>query len=203
MSTIRAGHECGSRVKVRRMIARDLTAILRLVRELVQPWRGWEFLATVRTAEMIGCVAEARDTIVGFALCAPVRHVEAHPTSRFRAIGGFLQRLIGSKPLAPICVSLLEVMALGDKSTTEQALLERLDRDLHRLGSPVRVIVPETKLTAQLFFRGARYRAVRVLHEYFGTEDGYLMEGQQGASGAEGLAGGKAGQETPVTAQAV
>jgi ribosomal protein S18 acetylase RimI-like enzyme len=60
----------------------------------------------------------------------------------------------------------------------EQALLEQLDRELRRRADRVRIVVPETKLRAQLFLREAGYRATRVFHEHFGNEDGYLMESQ-------------------------
>lgn len=179
MNTSSIPFSSGMRIKVRRLIGRDLSRILQVVRTTqASPWRGWEFLACVRSQQLVGCVAEVRDQLVGFVLCTPVRQTEAPRPSRWATLRSFLCRLL-SKPLpTPVCVNLVDLVVCGEWSRlqAEQALLEQLDHDLQRRGDPVRVVVPETTLEAQLILRRAGYRAIRVLHDYYGNEDGYLME---------------------------
>ena len=183
MNTTGISYRSGMRITVRRLTGRDLSRILKLVRQThVPPWHGWEFLACVRSHQLVGYVAEMRDQLVGFALCTPMRQVEAPPTSRLAALGSFLCRLLSRHLPIPVGVNLVDLIVSGEwsRSQAEQALLEHLDRELRRRGDPIRVVVPETKLGAQLFLRQAGYRALRVLHDYFGNEDGYLMERQAG-----------------------
>jgi ribosomal protein S18 acetylase RimI-like enzyme len=169
----------GARVKVRRLSVRDLAEIVRMVRQTqTQPWRGWEFLACVRPGEIVGCVAEARGRLVGLALCTPVRHKEENvPRGRLEAFFGLCRRLVGKHLPIPAYLNLLDVVVSGEwsRSQAERALLEELDKELRRQGNAVQMIVPETKLAVQLFLHEAGYQATRVLHDYFGDEDGYMM----------------------------
>ena len=167
------------RAKVRRLGCRDLPEIVRVVRQTqAQPWRGWEFLACVRPSEIVGYVFEACGRLAGFALCTPVRTRENPPRRRFESFRDFCLRLMGKREPGPICLNLLDVV-VGNEwlgSPAEHALLEQMERDLRQLGDPVQVIVPETKLTVQLFLHEAGYQATRVLHGHFGDEDAYMME---------------------------
>jgi ribosomal protein S18 acetylase RimI-like enzyme len=188
MNTTGIPYSSGLRITVRRLSGRDLSRILTLVRQTqTPPWHGWEFLACVRSHQLVGCVAEVGDQLVGFALCTPVRQMEAPLPSRLAALRSFLCRLLSRHLPIPVCVNLVDLMVCGEwsRSQAEQALLEQLDRELRRRGNPIRVVVPETKLGAQLFLRRTGYRALRVLHDYFGNEDGYLMERQAGGCAAE------------------
>jgi hypothetical protein len=179
------------RVKVRRLGCRDLPEIVRIVRQTqAQPWRGWEFLACVRPSEIVGCVAEIRGRLVGFALCTPVRPRENPPRRRLESFRDFFRRLMGKRELGLVCMNLLDVV-IGNESSrspAEQALLEQVVRALRQLGDPVQVIVPETKLAVQLFLHEAGYQATRVLHGHFGDEDGYLMEHSARNQTADGMA---------------
>jgi hypothetical protein len=170
---------CSVRSRVRRLGCRDLSAIVRVVRQTqAQPWRGWEFLACVRASEIVGCVAEVRGQLVGFALCTPVRARESTPRGRLESFRDFCRRLMGRHQIGPVCVNLLDVVVAGEwsRSPAERALLEQMDHELRLSGDLVRVIVPETKLRVQLFLHEAGYQATRVLHGHFGDEDGYIME---------------------------
>jgi hypothetical protein len=154
--------------------------VLQIVKQIqASPWRGWAHLACARPGETLRAVAEVRDRLIGFVLCTPVQQTDDARRGRIAAVCGFLRRLVG-RGRGPACVNLLDVVVCGEGSRgqAEQALLVQLDHDLRRGGGPVRVVVPETKLATQLFLRGAGYRALRVLHDYFGDEDAYLMEWQ-------------------------
>jgi hypothetical protein len=166
-------------IKVRRLTAGDLPRVLRTVRQTQPPpWRGWEFIACVRSGEVIGYLAEVQGQLAGFVLCTPVRMTDSSSPSYFGALVQVFRRLMGRRVPGLVCVNMLEafVGAVWSGSTTMQELLERLDRELHRRGSHIGVVVPEAHLAPQLYLRGAGYQATRVLHEYFGDEDGYLME---------------------------
>lgn len=195
----------GARVKVRRLGVRDLAAIVRVVRQTqTQPWRGWEFLACVRPTEIVGCVAEARGRLVGFALCTPVRHKEENLShGRLESIRSFCRRLLGKRLPIPACLNLLDVVVCGEwsRSQVEQSLLEELDQDLRRHEEPVLIIVPETKLRVQLFLHEAGYQAMRVLHDYFGDEDGYAMERFAGDVIENGAAGKRATSAAPAAVE--
>ncbi len=195
----------GARIKVRSLGARDLAEVVRVVRQTqAQPWRGWEFLACVRPVEIVGCVAEARGRLVGFALCTPVRHKEENaPHGRFDAIRSLCRRLVGKRLPIPACLNLLDVVVCGEwsRSQAERVLLEEMDQGLRRHGQPVQIIVPETKLGAQLFLHEAGYQATRVLHEYFGDEDGYVMERSGAEATDNGAVGNQANPAPPAAVQ--
>jgi ribosomal protein S18 acetylase RimI-like enzyme len=193
MKTTEANNAKRPTIKVRRLAQRDLPYILKWARQ-AQPWRGWEFLASVRSNEILGCVAEDRGRFVGFVLCTPVRPMEATPPGRFAAICGFLRGLLGTQLPRPVCVNLLDVRVGEEWSggPAGTALLDQLDRDLRRMGSPIRIVVPETHLAVQLFLRGAGYVALRVLHDYFSGEDGYLMEGHRRVPAEDKVSGNAA-----------
>src|SRR5689334_22823849 len=119
------------RARVRRLGCRDLPAIVRVVRQTqAQPWRGWEFLACVRASEIVGCVAEIRGRLAGFALCTPVRTRESAPRGRLGSVRDFCRRLMGKHEAGPVCVNLLDVVIAGEwsRSSAERALLEMMDR---------------------------------------------------------------------------
>jgi hypothetical protein len=173
------------------MALRDLGSVLRLTRQAqALPWRGWDFLATMRPGEIGGAVAEAERRLQGFVLWTPVRPADTAPSGRFAAVCDFLRGLVGRRAAKPVCVNLLDLQVCdhGAGASVEQELLESLDRDLRRTGSPVRIVVPETLLAVQVFLRGAGYVATRVLHDYFGDEDGYLMASEAWAPHADYMA---------------
>jgi hypothetical protein len=173
----------GVRVKVRRLGSHDLYNIVRAVRQTqAQPWRGWAFLAGVRPADIVGCIAEVRGHLIGFALCTPVRQRENAPPGWFASLRSLSRRLLGKQMPIPVYLNLLDVLICGEwsRSPAERELLDELNRELGQLGDPVQIIVPETKLRVQVYLHEAGYQALRVLHGYFGDEDGYLMEHRSG-----------------------
>lgn len=74
-------------------------------------------------------------------------------------------------------VELLDLVIVTEpvRAMAEQALLRHLMDELQCHWSRVPVVVPESNLTAQVFFRDGQYKAVRVLNAYFDDEDGYFM----------------------------
>jgi ribosomal protein S18 acetylase RimI-like enzyme len=55
-------------------------------------------------------------------------------------------------------------------------LLRSLDTKLSQSYERITAIVPETDLPALYLFRDAGFRAVRVLRDWFDTEDAYVMQ---------------------------
>lgn len=133
------------------------------------------------TREHVGWVAEVRRRRAGSAVCALVRHKAAAPGEtphpRLARLASFFGNLLGRAKELPLWVELLGLTVEFEPSRprVERALLERLLKELESLWSRAPVMVPESSLSAQLTLRKARYKAVRVLHGYFGDEDGYLM----------------------------
>jgi ribosomal protein S18 acetylase RimI-like enzyme len=158
---------------VRRITRRDLARLRELAQESgISAWSDRN-LAILRPRDAIGWLAEVDRKVVGFVVCRVLRE---HAAS-----GGFMRRLAGRLGAAmsgirqPLRVDLLELSVNEHAGDVERTLLEHLHLELRRAPAGVRIVVPETNLTAQLYLRDAWYRATRVLPGYCGSEDGYLM----------------------------
>jgi len=128
--------------------------------------------------EQVGWVAEVRGRGAGSLVCALVLPKADPPsTHSLPRLTHFLENLFGRPKKLPVRVELLRYEVNGGPAgeAVERALLRRLLGELQSDWSRVPVVVPERCLAAQVALRGARYRAVRVLHAYFGDEDGYLL----------------------------
>ena len=90
---------------------------------------------------------------------------------------GVFPAVRGGRGVRPLHVELLDVTAAPAPywDAVERALLGRWVEELHCSCGRAPLVVPESNLAVQLFLREARYRAVRVLKDYYGDEDGYLM----------------------------
>lgn len=129
-----------------------------------------------RRRQQVGWVAEVQGRLAGAVVCSLVQ-----PASRcanpFRWLAQLVQSLLGRRSDLPLYVELLDLAVKPEPTceAVEQALLTRLLEELRGSWGRVPVVLPESNLPAQLFLRHARYKATRVLHAYFGDEDGYLM----------------------------
>lgn len=144
----------GLRVHIRWMIRRDMSEVLQIEQESYDyPWLEEDFLRCLRQRNCIGMVAELGEKVVGFMIYELHRsklHILNFAVHPHHRRGG-----VGSQ------------MA--------QKLISKLSS--HR-RTCITVETRETNLAAQLFYRDAGFRAVRVLREFYEDtgEDGYLMQ---------------------------
>ena len=134
--------------------------------------------------ELVGWVAQVQGRSTGALLCVVFRTpTAAAGTSAIQNLARRFRNLLGARRESPLLVELLDVLVESetDCATAAHALLGSLVEELQRFWEYVPVVVPESDLTAQVFFRNARYKAVRVLRGYYGDEDGYLMTDEIGS----------------------
>jgi hypothetical protein len=139
-----------------------------------------------RQREPFGWVAEIQGRSVGSVVCALVQGaVDSQGAKPPRSLVARFRSLLGWCSARGLYVELLDLMVEHEVggAVLEQALLRCLLEDVQRFWSRVPVVVPESNLAAQVLLRNARYKAVRVLHAYFGDEDGYLMTESSSAGG--------------------
>ena len=142
------------RVHIRWMIRRDMPEVLQIEQESFgYPWCEEDFLRCLRQRNCIGMVAELNEKVVGFMI------YELHKSKlhilNFAVHPESRRRRIGSQMI--------------------QKLIGKLSS--HRRNR-ITLEVRETNLASQLFFRDARFRAIRVLRAFYEdtSEDAYLMQ---------------------------
>jgi len=136
------------------MIRRDMPEVLEIERQsFAAPWAEQDFLRCIGQRNCIGMVAEQGEEVVGF-MVYQLHHgklhlmdLAVHPAHRRWGIG------------AQMVAKLVSKLSLS-----------------HR-RKRITLIVAETNLGAQLFFRAQGFRALRVLRGHLndGAEDAYLM----------------------------
>lgn len=118
------------------------------------PWTEEEFVRCLRQRNCIGMVGENdKDEIVGFML------YELHK-NRLHLLN-------------------LAVSAQCRRQRVATAMIDKLVSKLSwERRNRIMLEVRETNLTAQLFFKSAGFRAIRVLRDFYedATEDAYLMQ---------------------------
>ena len=142
------------RVHIRWMIRRDMPEVLEIEsRSFEFPWSEEDFIRCLRQRNCIGMVGESEERVVGFMI------YELHKTRlhilNFAVRPDFLRRGVGT--------------AMAQKLISKLSPQRR-----NRILLEVR----ETNLAAQLFFRGAGFRAISVLRDFYDDtpEDAYLMQ---------------------------
>ena len=151
MSAIDAREEL--RVHIRWLIRRDMPEVLEIERESFDiSWYEEDFLRCLRQRNCIGMVAELGEKIAGFMI------YELHKTKlhilNFAVHVKYRRNRIGMQMI--------------------RKLVSKLSS--HR-RTAITLEVRETNLSTQIFFRGAGFRALRVLRVYYDDtgEDAYLM----------------------------
>jgi ribosomal protein S18 acetylase RimI-like enzyme len=162
--------------KLRRGTIRDCDAIMATAR--AAGWPSWiqDDLPRLLHSRYTRCwLLEGNGRLAGFAL-ASVRYVSGLPLGLRRALVCVWRKLTWQRR-AKALVDVFDVaLAPGqDCPGAEQLLLDRLHKALCADACYLRIVVPEASLPAQLFLRQAGYQAVRLLHGYYGDQDGYLM----------------------------
>jgi ribosomal protein S18 acetylase RimI-like enzyme len=163
------------RLNIRNMAERDLLQVLEIGQQSPPPeWDCRDFFATLYAHDSISLVAEGRQQVLGFVICAG-----SQPGGRTRLLGRIVRSLIGEGP-PPVRLSLmnLAVAAEWQRRGIARGLLSALEERL-QAGDRIRAVVPESNLPLQLTLRSAGYRAQRVIRDYFFLdEDAYVMERQ-------------------------
>lgn len=143
-------------VNIRWLIRLDMGEVLKIEHESFEvSWTDKDFLSCFRQGNCIGMVAEYDQKIVGFML------FELHKSHlnilNFAVATDARRQRVGSQ------------MA--------QKLIEKFVSKMHLKRSAIGVMVRESNLAAQLFFRESGFRAVSVLRNHYeeSDEDGYLM----------------------------
>jgi ribosomal protein S18 acetylase RimI-like enzyme len=166
-------------LNLRRMIPRDLPHVLQIAKNLsAGRWALKHFLKVFQSGDAVGWIAEKDGCVVGFVVYTVSPHpadVETEKTSsRPKGLSGPKSMVTAKSP----CVNLLNIVVAPEwrRQGVGRSMLEILDKGLWRTAGCVQILVPETNLALQLFLRAVGYKAMRIVHECFDSEDAYLME---------------------------
>ena len=142
------------RVHIRWMIRRDMPEVLQIEEASYDfPWSEEDFLRCLRQRNCIGMVAELGEKVVG-AMIYELHKARLHILN-FAVHPAFRRQRIGSQMI--------------------QKLVSKLSS--HR-RTAITLDVRESNLPAQLFFREAGFKAVKVLRGFYDdtAEDAYLLQ---------------------------
>ena len=157
---------------IRSMAPRDLRQVLEIGRHSPPPdWNSKDFFNAMYARDFISLVAERRQRIVGFVVCAG-----SQPGKRIRLVGRIVRSLIG-EGAPPVKLDLLNIAVAPDfqQQGVARELLAGVEERLQP-GDRVRAFVPEPNLPLQLSLRSAGYQAHAVLKHHFLHDHAYLME---------------------------
>lgn len=141
------------KLQIRWLIRRDMAEVLKIERASFEnTWNEEDFLCCLRQRNCIGMVAECDHEIVGFMI------YELHK-SRLRILN------FAVRPHA------------RRQGVGRQMIGRLIDKLSQQRRKEIVLEVRERNLAAQLFFRSAGFRAVRVLRNHYDDtdEDAYLM----------------------------
>lgn len=135
---------------IRWMTRMDMPEVLAIDQKRPHPWTEDDFIQCLRQKQCIDLVAEVGETVVGFAV------YELHRTR----------------------LSILRLAAHPNHKGAGQDMLAKLKGKLSDQRTSIDVVVRESDLPAQLFYKAHGYRAIETLREEFldTNEDGYLMQ---------------------------
>jgi len=142
------------RVHIRWMIRRDMAEVLGIEAESFEfPWMEEDFCRCLKQRNCIGMVAEYDERVVGF-MIYELNKTRIHVLN-FAVAASMRRQGVGAQMMAKLISKL-------SAQRRSRMMLE----------------VRETNLTAQLFFREMRFRAISVLRNFYpdAAEDAYLMQ---------------------------
>lgn len=137
---------------IRWMIRADRGEVQKIEDESYDPsWSQDEFDTVLRRRNVVGMVAERDAQVAGF--------------------------LIYELSKSDICILNIAVARKFRRKGVGAVFCDKLKAKLHQ-GKRIRLAasVNENNLTAQLFFKAMKFRAIAVVKRKFGEEDGYLFQ---------------------------
>ncbi len=165
-------------VTLRLMVPRDLARVMRIEQQNQgKQWALQDFLSVLQSGHTVGQVAEVEGELVGFVIYSvpPVSAAAEEGKSNRRP--HFLREPLDQQAGSIEIVLLnLAVDSEWRRRGVARALVAKLTKKLRHPDDRILATVPESNLPAQLLLRDAHFRAVRILHGYYGDEDGYVME---------------------------
>ncbi len=136
---------------IRWMIAKDIRPMLAIERSsFASPWGEKEFKEVRRLHNTVGLVVEADDRIVGYVVYS--LHKSELSVQNIAVVGTMRRRGIGRAMAGVLCKKLAA----------------------HKRNS-IGLVVRETNVVGQLFFRAVGFRAIGIEREFFEDGDGYEM----------------------------
>ncbi len=169
------------RATLREMVRLDVPRLVRIAEQTSTPHRTrQDFLAALQAGA--GAVAEIEGQTVGFVVYqVTLPPGGSKPTVLKKLLLWCLPWCRGALA-SPRHVDLrfIAVLPQWHRQGIGRALLEKVRQAFRRSGDHLQAVVPETNLPVQLLLRDAGYRAVRVVPDYYGSEDGYVMEHMAG-----------------------
>ncbi len=145
------------RCQIRFMIRRDMIEVLTIeAASFEQAWDEEEFLRCLRQRNCIGMVAEIGEQVVGYMI------YELHNNHLY----------VLKLAVAP------QYHRHGVGSQMVNKLVSKLNSNRR---THIELVVRESNLSAQLFYRSQMFRCVNVVHGYYEDtkEDGYFMRRQE------------------------
>jgi [ribosomal protein S18]-alanine N-acetyltransferase len=168
-----------SQVNLRWILQRDLPALLQIEQQPPAPqWTRQEFRGVFQAADTAGWVAECGGGVVGFLIYRVTSQPDLIQSVANRETDMHWYRALKEQSRKPLGITLLNlaVAPKWHRRGIGRALLERIGSKLQHPQDSIQVTVPETNLPMQLLLRSTGYRALSVQRDYFGGEDGYVME---------------------------
>ncbi len=173
-----------SELVLREMGVSDLPEVVQIEQQGPTPRCAWQdFLLVYASGGACSRVAEVQGQVVGFVVYRVPEHLEPETTGKLKR---WWDRCLHWRhpdlSSSPVEIELLDIGVAPNwrRRGIGRALLRGLEELLRRPGDCIRTTVPETNLPVQLLLHAAGYRALSVLRDYFGNEDGYLMERRWG-----------------------
>jgi len=165
------------RVVIRGQARWDNARLLRLIRQAgFSQNQAADLAEAYRSGKCIVWVAEAGQEMIGFVAYAhaPMGGMDAQGSIVHRWVHWLRSNLTAH----PLTLDLLGIVVAPEwqRRGIGESLLATLTELLRRREDRIRAVAPEGNLPVQLLLREAGFRAIRVLRDYFGDEDGYLME---------------------------
>lgn len=168
-----------SQVSLRWILQRDLPALLQIEQQPPAPqWTQQEFRSVFQAADTAGWVAESGGNVVGFLIYRVTSQPDLIHSVAQRETDMHWSRAVKELARKPLGITLLNlaVASAWRRRGIGRALLDRIGQKLQHRRDTIHVTVPETNLPMLYLLRAMGYRALSVQRDFFGSEDGYLLE---------------------------
>lgn len=168
-----------TQINLRWILQRDLPALLQIEQQPPAPrWTQQEFRSVFQAADTAGWVAECSGNVVGFLIYRVTSQPDLIHTLAQRETDMHWAQAVKELVRKPLGITLLNLAVASSwrRRGIGRALLERIGQKLQHSRDTIQVTVPETNLPMLFLLRSTGYRALSVQRDFFGSEDGYLLE---------------------------